>query len=456
MVGAGRDRPRRRRRPRGRRRRLRRGRRRLLPDPRPRQRAAVRGDRPAHRPGDGAGGEGGRRRPAGLPRRARARGRGAVAAPALAGGGRRDPAGFGGAHRRAARRRRPRVRLGLVRDAPLPHRAAAGHGHAAVGAQPDPADRRPGRAPLPGRLRDPAVLGAPLLRRRRPRRHELRRDDAAVRRGHRPAPAPDPPGAAVHPVAVEPLGRPDHAGAGRDRPAAGGVAAQHRRLRRARHRAVRARSARRPARFRRRRPPGRAARQGLRRRDPLGLGVRARRPVRSAAHRSGLGRRQPLPRRTHPDDDRTARGRVACGGGDRRGDRLVLLPARVADPRMAGPRGRRRRTPAGTPGPAPALRRRRPRLLAGRGAAGGSAAAAARRDAPARPGLAGVPRGTPGLRGRTTEHGAAPAGHLRPARAGRAPVLVGHRRVPRRRVRRDGPRCRPCGRAVGEPVQTSS
>ena len=43
----------------------------------------------------------------------------------------------------------------------------------------------------------PAV-GAPLLRRRRPRRHELRRDDAAVRRGRRPAPAPDPAGAVLH------------------------------------------------------------------------------------------------------------------------------------------------------------------------------------------------------------------------------------------------------------------
>ena len=46
--------------------------------------------------------------------------------------------------------------LGLVRDAALPDRAAAGDGHAALGAQPDPADRRPRRAALPGRLRDAA------------------------------------------------------------------------------------------------------------------------------------------------------------------------------------------------------------------------------------------------------------------------------------------------------------
>ena len=64
--------------------------------------------------------------------------------------------GVRGADRRAAGRRGHRLGLGVVRDAALPDRAAAGDGHAALGAQPDPADRRPRRAALPGRLRRPA------------------------------------------------------------------------------------------------------------------------------------------------------------------------------------------------------------------------------------------------------------------------------------------------------------
>ena len=46
-----------------------------------------------------------------------------------------------------------RLGLGVVRDAALPHRAAARDDHAALGPQPDPADRGPRRAALPRRLR---------------------------------------------------------------------------------------------------------------------------------------------------------------------------------------------------------------------------------------------------------------------------------------------------------------
>ena len=77
----------------------------------------------------------------------------ALGAPARRARGRRDPARQRRADRRAAGRRHPRLRVGVVRDAALPHRAAAGDGHAAVGRQPDPADRHPRRAALPRRRR---------------------------------------------------------------------------------------------------------------------------------------------------------------------------------------------------------------------------------------------------------------------------------------------------------------
>ena len=50
---------------------------------------------------------------------------------------------------RAARGGHHRLRLGELRDAALPHRAAAGHDHAAVGAPADAADRDPRRPALP-------------------------------------------------------------------------------------------------------------------------------------------------------------------------------------------------------------------------------------------------------------------------------------------------------------------
>ena len=77
---------------------------------------------------------------------------GLVTASSVAGRGRGHPAGERGADGRASGCRDHRERLCFVRDAPLPDRATACHGHAALGQDPDPADRGPGRAPLPGRL----------------------------------------------------------------------------------------------------------------------------------------------------------------------------------------------------------------------------------------------------------------------------------------------------------------
>ena len=223
-----------------------------------------------------------------------------------------------------------------------------------------------------------------------------------------------------------------------DRPAAGRVAAQHRRLPRARHRASTCRT----------RPAGllgfdEAVRLALQRvkdaavGDPLVLGVRARRAVRSAAHRSRLGRRQRLRRRAHPDDRRLARGAVA------------------------GRRGHRRGAPAGTPS------RWRGRSAAGwTGWSAGWACGAAgahphdlyvgealdfwrvealeegsllRLRAEMRlPGLAWLEfhvEHEDAADG--TRPGCAPAGHVRPARPARPPLLVGGRPVPRHRLRRD-------------------
>ena len=58
---------------------------------------------------------------------------------------------------RAARRGHHRQRLGELRDDPLPHRAPAGDGDAALGAHPDPADRDPRRPLLPRARRRPAA-----------------------------------------------------------------------------------------------------------------------------------------------------------------------------------------------------------------------------------------------------------------------------------------------------------
>ena len=80
-------------------------------------------------------------------------GESAVAASALPRPRSARSSSLAGAGRGAARRGHHRLRVGLLRDAALPHRAAAGDGHAALGAQPHPADRRPRRAALSRGLR---------------------------------------------------------------------------------------------------------------------------------------------------------------------------------------------------------------------------------------------------------------------------------------------------------------
>ena len=192
--------------------------------------------RPAHRADVRAGRARGRRRADRLPRRAVPRGRGPLAAPGVAHRGRRDPAGLRRADHRAARRRDPRLGLGVVRDDALPHRAAAGDDRAALGGQPHPADRDPRRAALPRRVRRDAARREPRLRHRRAGRADLPRDDAALRAGRRAAPAGDRRRRRAHAAAVEPVGLARHARARRARAAARRVAGARGRLRRARHR----------------------------------------------------------------------------------------------------------------------------------------------------------------------------------------------------------------------------
>ena len=111
--------------------------RRLLPDPLPRHGRVVRTARPRRGADVRRGREGRRRAAHRLPGRPHLRaGREAVPAPALPRGGRRHPAGQRRADGRAAGRGDHRLRIGVVRDAALPHRAAAGHGHPALGATP--------------------------------------------------------------------------------------------------------------------------------------------------------------------------------------------------------------------------------------------------------------------------------------------------------------------------------
>ena len=117
---------------------------------------------------------------------------------------------------------------------------------------------------------------------------------------------------------------------------------------------------------------------------------RAERP---AADRPGLGGRQPLHRpRGRATVDALAGAAVAGDRGHRRRQRLVLLPARLGRPRLAGPAGRRGGAAPRPAGPAAAAGRRLAGLLAGRGDRAGPAAAAAGRDAAAGAGLAGDAR----------------------------------------------------------------
>ena len=78
-----------------------------------------------------------------------------------------------------------RLGVGLVRDAALSDRAAAGDGDPELGPHPDPAHRRPGRAAVPGGQRHAAARREPDLRHRRPGRPDVPGDDAGLRRGSR-------------------------------------------------------------------------------------------------------------------------------------------------------------------------------------------------------------------------------------------------------------------------------
>ena len=89
----------------------------------------------------------------------------------------RGAAGLRRADRRAARGRDHRLRIGVLRDAALPHRAAARDDHAPLGAQRDPADRHPRRAALPRRRHRPAARRQPHVRHRRPGSPDVPGDD---------------------------------------------------------------------------------------------------------------------------------------------------------------------------------------------------------------------------------------------------------------------------------------
>ena len=93
-----------------------------------------------------------------VPRRARSRDPRSpdVAAHAVARRGRAGAARLGRAGRRVPGRRHHRLGVGQLRDAALPHRAAAGDDHADVGAAADPAHRHPRRPALPRRGGRPA------------------------------------------------------------------------------------------------------------------------------------------------------------------------------------------------------------------------------------------------------------------------------------------------------------
>ncbi len=202
-------------------------RRRLLPDPQPGGRGRLRGGGPQgghlfHRSRRGCG-----RRAHRLPGRPDPPGdrpRGAVPPPAVARRGGPHPARGGRAGGGAAGGRDHRLGVGVVRDAPLPDRAAAGDGHPPMGRQPGPAGGGQGRVEIPGGSGPAPPRPQPQLRHRRTRRAHLPPDDAALRGGG--GPAPPAGGRRPRPVAqpVVPLGGPGHARAQRHRPAAGGIA----------------------------------------------------------------------------------------------------------------------------------------------------------------------------------------------------------------------------------------
>ncbi len=170
----------------------------------------------------------------------------------------------------------------------------------------------------------------------------------------------------------------------------------------------------------RRRSPGLAQGAGGAGRHPLVVRRRAGCAQRPAAHRPGLGGRQPLRGRTGAVGRRVDAGAVEGDRGDRRRQRLVLVPARLGRPGLDGPLRRRCRTASRTARRRAPEGRRLPGLLAGRGDHARRTAAAAGRDAAARPRLAGDVRGD----GRRRPHTVPPARSVPPARTAGPRLLV--------------------------------
>ena len=172
--------------------------------------------------------QGGRGAPGGVPQRAASARHLTVAAPRLAGRGRRDLDGIVRGNGRAAGRHRDRVGFGVVRDGPSPDRPAPGDDHPEVGAQHDPADRHRRRPVLPRRGGHRAGARVPHLGHRRAGRDGVRRRDAGIRRRGGAAAASDG-GAAVPDADDRELvggpGHPDPLGAG---PSAGRIARMRR------------------------------------------------------------------------------------------------------------------------------------------------------------------------------------------------------------------------------------
>ena len=252
---------------------------------------------------------------------------------------------------RAAGRRHHRVGIGLLRDAALSDRAAAGDGHPELGAHSHPADRGAGRAALSRRLRPDAGRGQPGLRHRRSRRADVPGHDAALRGGRRAAPAADRAGAGAD---------------ARGSPATGSawsLRCPGRSPGRWRSRCATRSSATSTT------SPGtcpipRAARSASTGRSRWPCAGSARRDVTTRWSSASVPGAPSDPLPTDPDwaggslytrpprahGRRLAGGAVAGHRGHRRGQRLVLLPARLGGTRLARPARRRSRTAARPPG----------------------------------------------------------------------------------------------------------
>ena len=335
------------------------------------------------RPGGGAG----RRRPHRL--RRRPGGRAGLRAPGEQARGGRSPRRRGRGGGRAPRGGRLRLGQHLLRDAPDPDGAAAGHGLPTVGPHPDPAHRARRPARLPGAV---APRRPRHLRDRRRGRHDLPRDDLRLRpRARAPSPSHH-----RHPVAHAPplvvLGRPRDAGRPLDQPCAD---------REPRHRGGGARPRAGQAGVLGHAHGGRPrarrlARRSGRRDRPLAVHTPAR-PARRRLRAGG--------RRRHPPGRH--RGGRARSVGDRRAARVVRRGPRVDRPPRA--RAPRRRAPGTSAARGRGPRRAR-RLVARRRRRVRRAGAAQRRMVPRRcvarvprparrppPGRRVPPRGLPGL-----------------------------------------------------------